>query len=95
MRRAGVGRAGTLPVGPPRILVRLVAVHVPEGVDIPGRDEAVDPRAFHGQKARILFMRLGMGQIEGPVGGVEIAAGHDGLFPAQGLRIVQKGVVIA
>jgi hypothetical protein len=68
-------------------------MHMAEGIHIAGRDKGIHPGAFFRQKAGSVFILLGAGEINLRMRGVKISADHNGLCPAQILRVAQKCVV--
>ena len=79
-------------VGPPGIGVLFVPVHVAEGVDPAKFHKTVQKGALKRKEASVQHVLLGPCKIDFPVGYVEIAANHHGLFLAQILGIGKEGL---
>ena len=78
---------------PPGILSRLVVKH-PQGVDISPIDKFVYPGALFGKETGGLLILLWPGQVDRPVGGIDIAADNDIFAFLPGLfGMVKEGVV--
>lgn len=79
-------------VGPPGIGVLFVPVHVTEGIDPAKLHKTVQKGALNRKEASVQHVLLGTRKIDFPVGYVEIAADHHGLFLAQILGIGKEGL---
>ena len=80
-------------LAPPRVVVR-PRFEGPEGVGPPGGQPAVDLRAFLGQKAAVLGVGLGAGEVDFSVGRVEVAHHENALAAfSQALNPLEQGAV--
>ena len=76
---ADIAFAGPSGHGPPGVLVGEVRMEVAEGVYVTTLNDPVEPGPLFWEKAGILLVGGGVGQIEGFVGGIDIPAKNNGL----------------
>ena len=81
MRQPTLRARGSTPLAPPGIVLP-ARLEGAEGVDPAGPEPTVDLRALLGQEAALAGVLRRAGQVDFPVGGVEIAHHQDAVAPA-------------